>query len=63
MENRFSNISLGVPENKMIKNSLKQTKEILQGLIEDIIPNLENLHKIASLRESIEIIEEKLKSL
>jgi len=47
----------------MIRISLENTKDNLEDLMEEIIPNLENMSKLSALRGSIEIVEDKLKQI
>ena len=52
---------MNMQELRMIRISLENTKDNLEDLMEEIIPNLENMNKLSALRGSIEIVEDKLK--
>jgi len=54
---------MNMQELRMIKLSLEHTKDNLEDLMEEIIPNLDNVNKLNALRFSIEIVEDKLKHI
>jgi len=54
---------MNIQELRMIRISLENTKDNLEDLMEEIIPNLENRSKLSALRGSIEIVEDKLNKI
>ena len=54
---------MNMQELRMIKLSLEHTKDNLEDLMEEIIPNLDNVNKLNALRFSTEIVEDKLKHI
>jgi len=54
---------MNMQELRMIRISLENTKDNLEDLMEEIIPNLENMSKLSALKGSIEIVEDKLKQI